>query len=86
MLRQLLTLFALISGLGLAATPAVAAQSSVVSIAAAADAEAGKAIVSGTPELPRGIFSGRNAEQPGPSGPTYVWAPTVYIQVDRARE
>ena len=86
MLRQLLTLFALISGLGLAATPAVAAQASVVSVAAAGDAEDCQAVASRPLELARTALSGRFTRQSGEADTTAAWAPSVRIQVDRARE
>ena len=86
MLRQLLTLFALISGLGFAATPAVAAHASVVSVAAAGDAEDCQTVVSLPLELARGTSSGRSLKPSCPSRPIIVWAPTVQLKVDRARE
>jgi len=86
MLRQLLTLFALISGLGLAATPAVAAQASVVSVAAAGNAEDCQAVTSRPLELARAALAGRFAKQSGQARTIAAWAPSVRIQVDRARE
>lgn len=86
MLRQLLTLLALVSGLGLAATPAVAAQASVVSVAAAGDAEDCQTIASQPLEFSRGVPSGRSEQTPCSTRPIIVWTPTVQLQADRARE
>ena len=86
MLRQLLTLFALISGLGFAATPAVAAHASVVSVAAAGETEDRQAVVSGPLELVHNLSSRHAATQSGPSNPIFVTVPTVQIRVDRSRE
>lgn len=86
MLRQILTLFAVITGLGLAAQPAVALAADVVSVAQAADsAEQDLAGV------PLSQPSQRTATYIAPATPRRachvpVWAPAVIIQVDRAHE
>jgi hypothetical protein len=86
MLRQLLTLLALISGLGLVTTPAVAAQASVVSVAAAGAAEDCQTIPSQPLEFSRGAPSGQRVSTPCSPKPVIVWTPTVQLQADRARE
>lgn len=86
MLRQLLTLLALISGLGLATTPAVAAQASVVSVAAAGNAEECQTVSSQPLELSRGKPARQRAQAPCQPKPVIVWTPTVQLQADRARE
>ncbi len=86
MLRQLLTLLALISGLGLATTPAVAAQANVVSVAAMADSEDCKSTASRPLELVSIVAGARDARKPCKPRPMVVWTPTVQLQVDRSRE
>lgn len=86
MLRQLLTLLALVSGLGLTATPAVAAQASVVSVAAAGDVQDCQTVTTQPAEFSRGIPSGSSAPTPCGQKPIIVWTPTVQLKVDRARE
>jgi len=86
MLRQLLTLLALISGLGLATTPAVAAQASVVSVAAAGAAEDCQTVSTQPLELVRLAPTGQRTSTPCPPKPVIVWTPTVQLQADRARE
>lgn len=86
MLRQLLTLLALISGLGLATTPAVAAQASVVSVAAAGAAEDCQAVSAQPLEFTRGKPLRQRTQAPCTPKPVIVWTPTVQLQVDRARE
>ncbi|MWV27831.1 hypothetical protein GRF63_07920 [Erythrobacter sp. GH3-10] len=82
----MLTLFALISGLGLAATPAVAAQASVVSVVTAGDAEDCQTAVSGPLQFVSGTAMLRATKPNCPDTPITVWIPTVQIQVDRSRE
>ncbi len=86
MLRQLLTLLALVSGLGLASTPAVAAQASVVSVAAAGTAEDCQTVTMQPLELVRLAPTGQRTATPCPAKPVIVWTPTVQLQADRARE
>jgi|GEM_PF-1329180 len=86
MLRQLLTLLALISGLGLATTPGVAAHASVVSVAAAGDVEDCKTIATQPLQFARGFVSERQVPAPCRRKPVVVWTPTVQLQADRARE
>ena len=81
MLRQLLTLFALISGLGLTATPAVAAQANVVSVAAAGQPATTQPI-----QLMRETPRNQHKRQGCGHQPVIIWTPTVQLQADRARE
>lgn len=86
MLRQLLTLLALVTGLGLAATPAVAAQASIVSVAAAGDAEDCQTSPAQPLQLFRGFSRAQRAKSLCAPKPVIVWTPTVQLQADRARE
>ncbi|RIV83362.1 hypothetical protein [Aurantiacibacter zhengii] len=85
MLRQLLTLLALVSGLGLVATPAVAAQANVVSVAASGDTSDCQ-VVSLPLELVRGKARDPQVRQPCRPRPLIVHTPTVQLQADRAHE
>ncbi|GAA5057218.1 hypothetical protein GCM10023208_22430 [Erythrobacter westpacificensis] len=86
MLRQLLTLLALISGLGLTATPAVAAQASVVSVAASGNVEDCQAVTTQPLQLVRAAQRAQRSQTPCKPKPVTVWTPTVQLQADRARE
>nr|WP_305958829.1 hypothetical protein [Aurantiacibacter sp. 219JJ12-13]MDP5262200.1 hypothetical protein [Aurantiacibacter sp. 219JJ12-13] len=87
MLRQLLTLLALVSGLGLATTPAVAAQASVVSMAASGgDAEESRVAAPAARHLASGVVLGCAAEQSAAPAPPASRTPAVRLQADRARE
>lgn len=86
MLRQLLTLLALISGLGLAATPAVAAQASVVSVAASGDTDNCQAIITQPLEYSAASPAHLRTQSPCKPKPIIVWTPTVQLKADRARE
>ena len=86
MLRQLLTLLALVSGFGLASTPAVAAQASVVSVAAMAEAGDCQTTAPGPLEVLGTSAATRGDSKPCKPKPIIVWTPTVQLQADRARE
>ncbi|WAT18540.1 hypothetical protein OZN62_02870 [Aurantiacibacter sp. MUD11] len=86
MLRQLLTLLAVISGLGLSAAPAVAAEASVISVAAAGASEDCQAVVSMPLEFSRGSMARSLRGKPCQPAPVIVITPTVQLQADRARE
>jgi hypothetical protein len=86
MLRQLLTLFALISGLGLTATPAVAAQANVVSVAAAGETAACQPVTTQPIHLMREMPRNQHKRQGCGHQPVIIWTPTVQLQADRARE
>lgn len=86
MLRQLLTLLAVISGLGLSAQPAVAAQADVVAVATAGDAADCHVIVQRPPVLMRSGDGGTAQTKPCDQ-PIIVAAPApVMLKADRARE
>ena len=86
MLRQLLTLLAVITGLGLSAQPAAATEAQVVSVTAAGD-ERPCVIVIQRPSTPM-----RFGDPEGPASrkcdrPVIVVAPApVQLKADRARE
>lgn len=86
MLRQLLTLLALVSGLGLATTPAVAAQASVVSIASAGSAEDCQTSARQQVQQAPRSATGRSTAAASILKPADVLMPTVQLQADRARE
>lgn len=86
MLRQLLTLLALISGLGLSAQPALAAEASVISEAAAANVEDCQAVVQQPLQLTVAAERQREYARPCDRRPVIVYVPTVQLQADRARE
>ena len=86
MLRKLLTLLALLSGLTLATQPVSAMDARSVSVAAAALGEDCKPIVSGPLQL---MAQDRPPPQSDPKPckkPAIVYLPPVMLQVDRARE
>jgi hypothetical protein len=87
MLRQLLTLLAVISGFTLAAEPVAAAQGAVVSVASA-DAQTDCAPIANAPLQMAEARQANRAQQalPYPARPAIVSVPTVYLQADRARE
>ena len=86
MLRQLLTLLALISGLGLTATPAVAAQANVVSVAAAGETADCQPVTTQPMQLMRETPRNQQKQQACGQHPVIIWTPTVQLQADRARE
>ena len=86
MLRQILTLFAVISGLGLTAQPTSVLAADVVSVAQAA--ESAEHELAG---VPLAQPSERTAHHVVPATPRRqisvpLWAPAVLIRVDRAHE
>ncbi len=86
MLRQLLTFLAVISGFTLAAEPVSAADASLISIAAAEQADC--AAIASTPLQLRQTSPVRDVAQAWPCAtePAIPVAPSVRIQVDRSRE
>jgi len=86
MLRQLLTLLAVISGFTLAASPVLAAEASVVSVAQAA--ERADCAVQGTRpiQLADTAAFGAIKRQPCARPVLIVPVPTVMLRVDRAHE
>lgn len=87
MLRQLLTLLAVISGFTLAAEPVAAAQGAVMSVAAADQQAECPPVVS----APMQLAQARQASLaqraiPCPRRPIIVVVPPVQIQADRAHE
>jgi hypothetical protein len=86
MLRQLLTLLAVITGLGLSAQPAVAAEVSVVTVAASGQSETCQPIVARPLMLATGAASRTSQARPCRPAPVVVITPTVQLQADRARE
>ena len=86
MLRRLLTLLAVISGLALAEGPAVAAHGDIVSMAQAVDS-ADCALPGARPAQPRRGSTARAATAPVcPLAPVALPAPGVQLKADRARE
>ncbi|RJY08637.1 hypothetical protein [Aurantiacibacter aquimixticola] len=86
MLRQLLTLLAVISGFTLAAEPVSAADARAVSIAAAEAESVGVTIVSAAPEA---LLTAQECAADEPRrviAVTRLDAPSVRLQADRARE
>ncbi len=86
MLRQLLTLLAVISGLGLSAQPALAAEASVISVAAAGDIEDCQTVVTRPLEFSRSSPARMRGQKPCKPVVVIVPSPTVQLQADRARE
>ena len=86
MLRQLLTLLAVISGLGLSAQPALAAEASVVSVAASGDVEDCQTVVTRPLEFSRSLPARLRGQKPCKPVVMIVPAPPVQLQADRARE
>ena len=87
MLRKLLTLLAVISGLTLIAEPARALDADIVSMAQAASANADCVVTVGRPledHLQRVISA--TSERPCKRVIVRTWTPTVQLQADRARE
>ena len=87
MLRQLLTLLAVLSGFTLAAEPVSAAQGAVVSVASAGEAADCRPVVN----APMQLAATRQIGIGSPNRrcvrrPVVVTPPTVQLQVDRARE
>lgn len=87
MLRQLLTLLAVISGFTLAAEPVAAAQGAVVSVAASSEA-ADQQPSSYMLAEQLSIVDRRSAQTFEPAGQRIAigHAPSVRLQADRARE
>ncbi|APE28911.1 hypothetical protein [Aurantiacibacter gangjinensis] len=86
MLRQLLTLLAVISGLGLSAQPAIAARADVVTVLASDDAADCKVVVQRPPILMRAGDESGSQRKPC-DRPVIVVAPApVQLKADRARE
>lgn len=87
MLRQLLTLLAVISGFTLAAEPVAAAQGAVVSVAAADQQAECMPVVSAPLQLVQARqASGDPRARPCPRRPVIVVAPAVQLKADRAHE
>lgn len=86
MLRKLLTLLAVISGFALAAEPAVAAQSGVVSVAAARAAEDCAVATAPVLEALAAPRSRNSRTQDCIRRALPVLVPTVMLRVDRSRE
>jgi hypothetical protein len=86
MLRQLLTLLAVISGFTLTASPVQAAQASAVSIVQAA--ERSDCIVQGSRpiQLVETSAAGPQTRLPCERPVLVVYTPTVMLRVDRSRE
>jgi len=86
MLRQLLTLLAVISGFTLSASPVQATPASVVSVVQAA--ERGECIVQGSRpiQLTEISATGPRAKRPCERTVLIVQVPTVMLRVDRSRE
>lgn len=86
MLRQLLTLLAVMSGFALAAEPARAAPADVVSMAQAVD-EADVTAVATLPQpFAQPIVAVAPAQRPLERSAPTVLVPTVELGIDRARE
>lgn len=87
MLRQLLTLLAVISGFTLAAEPVSAAEADVVSIASLGENADCQPVVAAPLQF-WGWWQSSTTTDPQPcvEPPVVVAAPTVQLQVDRARE
>jgi len=87
MLRQLLTLLAVISGFTLAAEPVSAADVRAVSVAATDSQTDCTPVVSAPMQFGTVRQSSSAAQpQPCPQRPVIVVSPPVMLQVDRARE
>ena len=86
MLRKLLTLLAVLSGLTLATQPLAAADAHSVSVAVAALGDDCKPVVSGPLQL---MGQDRPPPQDDPKPckkPIIIFSPPVMLQADRARE
>lgn len=85
MLRQLLTLLAVISGLTLVAQPAHALDADIVSIAEAADSQCD---IKGTApiQLTTGVIARAEQDKPCRKVRILIWIPPVMLQADRAWE
>ncbi|MCB2065490.1 MAG: hypothetical protein KDE15_02485 [Erythrobacter sp.] len=86
MLRKLLTLLAVISGLGLSAQPSLAAQASVVSVAAQVETQACQPVVAHPLMLTSGNAARQRNARPCRPVAVVIVTPTVQLQADRARE
>lgn len=87
MLRQLLTLLAVISGFTLAAAPVSAADAQSVSVAAAQAGQDCQTVVNLPLQLSAPALNQRAVEpRPCPRPILIVVTPTVQLQADRARE
>ena len=86
MLRQLLTLLAVISGFTLAATPVSAADARAVSIAALQEKEDCKPVVQGPLQILGQDQLPPQEELKPCKKPVIVYVPPVMLQADRARE
>ena len=87
MLRQLLTLLAVISGFTLAAEPVAAAQGAVISVAVADQQAECAPVVSAPLQLTQMRQANRTQQaNPCPRRPVIVVVPPVQIQADRAHE
>jgi len=86
MLRQLLTLLAVLSGFTLAAGPVTPAQASVVSVAQMA--ERSDCVVAGARpvELVGAMVDKRSAKVACPRPVLVIHVPAVMLRVDRSRE
>ena len=86
MLRQLLTLLAVISGFTLTAQPVLAAQANVVSVVAAVDRA--DCVVQGTRPIQISDHAavGPSTRRPCERPVLRVQIPTVMLRVDRSRE
>ncbi len=87
MLRQLLTLLAVISGFTLAAEPVSATDARVVSVTSLVDQVECQPAASTQLQFRGGAQAATAAvDRPCLHQPVIVWTPTVRLQVDRARE
>ncbi len=86
MLRQLLTLLAVFSGFTLAAEPVRAAEAGIVSVQAMVDADDCKIIAIAPLQQMDSRVASDADEGPCRRPVIQVQAPTVMLQVDRARE
>ena len=85
MLRQLLTLLAVISGLAMVAEPTMALDADIVSVAQAADKDCE---IKGTAplQLAESVMARAEQDKPCRKVRIIIWTPTVQLQADRARE
>ncbi len=85
MLRQMLTLLAVISGLTLVAEPARALDADIISIAEAADSQCD---IKGTApaQLSIGVIARAEQDRPCRKVRVVIWIPPVMLQADRAWE
>lgn len=86
MLRQLLTLLAVITGMTLTVAPAESARASEISVTAAAHSHDCERIVSVPMHI--GVPHKRQPaqRQKCPKAVVTVWVPTIMLGIDRARE